>query len=52
MLLAKVTDELLMAVDLPSMKGFFYKLTQNYKVIKSIINLHNNFKGCKIDQDE
>lgn len=51
-LLAKITDDLLIAGELQAIKDFIEKLTGRFKVSKSIIDSAINFNVCRIQQDE
>lgn len=50
MLLAKVTDDLLLAGNIDIMKDFIKKLTERFKVSKAILDGPIDFNGCRIEQ--
>lgn len=52
MLLAKVTDDLLISGKTDVLKNFLQQLTKKFKVSKSILDSQIDFNGCRITQDE
>lgn len=52
MLLAKITDELLIAADLLTLNDCLRKLTNRINVRKVIIDAPINFNGCRTQKDK
>lgn len=52
MMLAKITDDQLLAGAVGTMEGFVREVSGIFKVIMYIINVPINFNGTRIEQDE
>lgn len=52
MILAKVTDKLLFAADMDTMKDWYNKLTKSIKVSKTLLDEIIDFNGSRIVEDD